>query len=484
MLEQLKKLYSDTFGVFPRVEPLPASGGDRRYYRMTPDLVMSGEGVAFDGAGGEVPGSVIGCVADSGPEARAFVRLAEAFSANGVSVPRIYAHSHDSMLYLQQDLGDTSLFSLLGAENIGAMVAASMRELVKMQTVPAGEWEDAVAYKPFSRRMVMWDLNYFKYEYLKNAGIGFDEEALEDDFDRLAGDLMAIPGEMWGFMMRDCQSRNIMMPDEHPVFIDFQGGRMGPCLYDAVSLLWQAKARFTAEFRDEMLKVYAGEFASARNVTQKSVLSHTGVTALFRTLQVLGAYGYRGLVQKRAHFIESIPGALDNLSALLAAGSLASYPELERVCLGLVSDGRFAARPGDGRLHVKIFSFSYKKGYPEDLTGNGGGFMFDCRGMHNPGRYDAYKPLTGLDAPVVQFLKERGEADQFVERAVEMVSPTVGRYIDRRFSSLQIGFGCTGGRHRSVYSAESCARLLAGRFPEAVIEVCHRERGMSKILNE
>ena len=331
----------------------------------------------------------------------------------------------------------------------------------------------------------MWDLNYFKYEFLKPAGVDFNEDLLEDDFETFATSLVETDPRLWGFMMRDCQSRNVMLSPD-PVFIDYQGGRFGPCIYDAVSFVMQARARFSAEMRQELLRVYAKAFSEARRIPSDVVLEAVCRFSLFRTLQVLGAYGFRGLVQKRAHFIESIPAALENLAALSAGGALDAYPGLSAAACSLLSESRFSPalmREDDGRLHVKVFSFSYKRGYPEDLTGNGGGFMFDCRGMHNPGRYDRYKPLTGRDPEVAEFLKERGEADLFAARAFEMVSPSVERYIKRGFSSLQIGFGCTGGRHRSVYCAERMARNIAESFPEVVVELIHREQNIKEMFN-
>lgn len=449
-----------------RWEALPAAGGDRRYYRLFFE----------DGA------TEMGVIADVPGDARAFVELSEVFSHNNVSVPAIIAVSPDYSCYIEQDLGSQSLFDKIRAgADVGHLVEETLRRLVKMQTVPLSEWQACVAYKPFSPRQAMWDLNYFKYEYLKPSGIPFDEEALEDDFEVLAGKLVNLPQELWGFQMRDCQSRNVMLvPD--PVFIDYQGGRYGPCIYDAVSFLWQARAGFDNPFRRRMLAVYADAFAQARCISADMVIEQAGLFAFFRTLQVLGAYGFRGLVQKRAHFVESIPGALRNLSDLLRDGAADGLPELSRVCEAVAADTRFAPVSAE-RLKVRVFSFSYKKGYPDDFSGNGGGFMFDCRGMHNPGRYEEYRSLTGRDKPVIDFLKEKGEADMFAAKALELVSPTVERYLKRGFSSLQIGFGCTGGQHRSVYCAESVGRRLAKDFPEAEVEIIHREQRISEKFN-
>lgn len=469
-IDALYGLCDTKFGKCPEsFSTMPQGGGDRQYLRLR----------FSDGM------TVIGVVDDNRGDAKAFVGLSKVFARHGVSVPEVYACSQDFTCYLEQDLGDRSLFSVLGEIDVASTGADVMKELVRMQTVDPREWSGSVCYGDFSRRQAMWDLNYFKYEFLKPAGVDFNEDLLEDDFETFATSLVETDPRLWGFMMRDCQSRNVMLSPD-PVFIDYQGGRFGPCIYDAVSFVMQARARLSAEMRQELLRVYAKAFSEARRIPSDVVLEAVCRFSLFRTLQVLGAYGFRGLVQKRAHFIESIPAALENLAALSAGGALDAYPGLSAAACSLLSESRFSPalmREDDGRLHVKVFSFSYKRGYPEDLTGNGGGFMFDCRGMHNPGRYDRYKPLTGRDPEVAEFLKERGEADLFAARAFEMVSPSVERYIKRGFSSLQIGFGCTGGRHRSVYCAERMARNIAESFPEVVVELIHREQNIKEMFN-
>lgn len=448
---------------------LPQSGGDRVYYR-----------IFFK----EEAGTLIGVSGNNKAENEAFIALDGCFEANGISVPRVWCASADRDIYLLQDLGDTSLFAMLHKPEGEAMIEASIRELVRVQTIDRAEWESYAIEAPFNRRQIARDLNYFKYEYLKNSSVVYSEDLLDDDFERLAERLMQTPGEIQGFMYRDFQSRNVMIDKNHPYLIDFQGGRFGPCIYDIVSFLWQAKADFSAEEREKYLNLYADEFCRVRDISRERLLESVPEFVLFRTLQVLGAYGFRGLVQRRAHFIESIPGALANLRQLLLSGAISSYPELERICRELIEDERFkkSAEDSDGRLTVEVVSFSYKRGYPEDLSGNGGGFMFDCRAMHNPGRYAEYKELTGLDKPVIDFLEERGEVQEFLASAYRLVDASVERYLSRGFSRLQVGFGCTGGQHRSVYCAEHLAEHLAEKFPQARIRVIHRERGISKLL--
>lgn len=460
-LDILKGLYRGVFGELPDVcERLAGAGGDRVYWRLR---------------AGDMP-SAIGAEGDNEADCRAFVALSRCFRSVGVNVPEILAVSGSGMEYVQQDLGGVSLFSLLGdEENRRIYVPQALHELAKMQAVPQAVWERVAEYPPFSRRQAMYDLNYFKYEFLKPMGIPFDEERLEDDFEHFAADLADDANVPQGFMYRDFQSRNVMIKDARPWLIDFQGGRRGPAIYDAVSFLWQAKAGFSDGFRAQMLEEYAEALREHSFPGAERVLAGVKPFALFRTLQVLGAYGFRGLVERRAHFIESIPGALRNLDGLLAAGAADRYPELKRVCGLLAADRRFET-PSAGTLTVTVFSFSYKRGYPADYTGNGGGFMFDCRAMHNPGRYEQYKSLTGRDLPVIEFLKEKGEIDPFCEKALGMVRPAVERYLKRGFTNLQIGFGCTGGRHRSVYSADYVARALAKEYPQAKVIVIHREQ--------
>lgn len=461
------ELYTLLYGVSPHESRLAGSGGDREYFRLRSE---SGP-------------TVIGTSGKDQAENRAFVALSDVFLRNGIRVPRILATDEEYGSYLQEDLGDDSLLKLLSTEWRMELSKASLLQLVKMQTTDDREWLPRVCAPQFSRRMVMWDLNYFKYEFVKPSGVTFDESLLEDDFAYLCDCLSDYNPKLWGFMYRDFQSRNIMIKYGEPYFIDYQGGRRGPVLYDAVSFLWQAKAGFSSVERRELLGYYASEYSKARGIDEDKLLSEVGHMALLRTLQVLGAYGFRGLVEKRAHFIESIPAALSNLSELMEMGVLDDYPELKSVCRKLVGS-RYASigEKSDG-LAVKVFSFSYKKGYPEDLSGNGGGFMFDCRGLHNPGRYDRYKPLTGLDKDVIDFLEENGEIAEFLDNAYKLVSPSVRRYLDRGFSSLQIGFGCTGGRHRSVYCAQHMAQRIASQYPEAKIELMHREQGIRKVYN-
>lgn len=435
---------------------LPQSGGDRLYFRMT-----------------SISGRCVGTYDSDVSEAKCFVNLARNFYGAGLDVPQIYAVSDDYHFYLQEDLGDVSLFSVLDRKFADINVQMTVLRLADLQRSPKKLWENDVINPEFSHRQIFWDLNYFKYDFLKPSGIPFDENKLENDFERLSVCLLSIPKKFWGFMMRDCQSRNVMM-HKTPHFIDFQGGRFGPCLYDAVSLLWQARAGFSEDFRKRMLGIYALQFCEDKAEASR-MLADLNNLVTFRTLQVLGAYGFRGLVQHRSHFILSIPGAIENLRKLIEANALDEFPELKAVCVRLIESPTYSVFRMSDTLRVEVFSFSYKKGYPQDLSGNGGGFMFDCRAMHNPGRYEQYKSLTGRDTPVIEFLEDRREVQSFLCNAWSLTDQAVERYLSRGFSNLQIGFGCTGGQHRSVYCAEATANHIKLLFPEVEVVLTHRE---------
>jgi len=470
----IDKALADLIGIYYKIHSekpesiidIAPSGSDRRYFRF----IGKKE-------------NVIATIGANKLENKCFTDLSYIFSHNGCPVPKIYGETEYG--YLQTDLGDLSLFSLL--HNNGdseKLIDESLHQLAKMQTIDPKYWKSAVFNKNFSRRQILWDLNYFKYEFVLPAAPVYNEDKLQDDFEHIALSLLECPAPLWGFMYRDFQSRNIMIRKDQPYMIDYQGGRFGPCIYDAVSFLWQAKAGFPKEFRNKMLERYALYFAGLRGIATSSILDNTEKFVLFRTLQVLGAYGFRGLIQHKAHFMESIPAAIGNLKELVDSGVLDKYHELKNVALQLIENPKFRKTAPAGPLNIEVFSFSYKKGYPEDLSGNGGGFMFDCRGLHNPGRYDEFKPLTGRDIPVIDFLEQRGEVQPYLSSLWKVIDNTTEVYIKRNFFNLQIGFGCTGGRHRSVYCAEMTAKHLAGKFPQAVISVLHREQGISYKLNE
>ena len=464
--QRLIQLYKETFGVAPeQVEKLPASGSNRQYFRLP---------------------NWIGCMGTSTEENAAFYLLAQLFEARHLPVPHVYAISDDQTCYLQEDLGDQSLFDYLKKGGDLAVLHTVMADLPRFQMEGASEEVYAHCYpqKYFDERTIHFDLNYFKYSYLKLTGVEFNEMPLEDDFDRLCHDLLNVKEQ--GFMYRDFQARNVMLKDGKPYYIDFQGGRRGPIYYDVASFLWQASAHYSDELRDELIGVYLDALQKYIPVTKDVFLQHLRLFVFFRTLQVLGAYGFRGLWERKPHFINSIPAALANVKQCVEWGIADRYPYLREVLQALKSQedsqpSTLNSQPST--LIVRIFSFSYKspEGIPQDESGNGGGYVFDCRSTHNPGRYEEYNQMTGLDQPVIDFLEKDGEILTFLDSVYRLADFHVQRYIDRGFTSLMFSFGCTGGQHRSVYSAQHLAEHIHQKFGIEV-HLCHREQNIQQVL--
>ena len=423
--EELKKLYIAHTGHEPeQIDELPSSGSNRRYFRLigSPTLIgVSGESVE---------------------ENRAFLYMAEHFRQKGLPVPQVFIRSEDDIYYLQEDLGDSLLFNAIEkgrktsvfGEDEKQLLRKTIRLLPAVQFAGADGMDFSYCYPQaeFNSRSILWDLNYFKYCFLKATGMDFQEDRLEDDFQKMADVLLRSSSAT--FMYRDFQSRNVMIKDDEPWLIDFQGGRKGPVYYDVASFLWQAKANYPDSLRKELLKEYIDALRKYQPVDEAYFYAQLRHFVLFRTMQVLGAYGFRGYFEKKPHFIQSVPFAT---------------------------------------------SFAYKKGIPEDSTGNGGGFVFDCRAVNNPGKYERYKPFTGLDEPVIRFLEDDGEIAVFLEHAYALVDASVKRYMERGFTNLSVCFGCTGGQHRSVYSAQHLAEHLHKKFGVQV-NLIHREQNIEQ----
>ncbi len=487
-MEKLTALYRQWAGCEPAaVEQLPGAGSNRCYYRF---IAPSGR-------------TTIGVVGTSDEENRTFIYLARHFADKGLPVPQVLAASDDGLRYLQTDLGHRSLFDALSeGRRAGGDYSDAERQLLRrtiarlpeMQVTGAQGLDFTQCYpqEAMDGTTVMFDLNYFKYCFLKLVGPEFHELKLEADFRRLADELTNEGGEDT-FLYRDFQARNVMLDEEgNPFFIDFQGGRRGPLEYDVASFLWQASARYPDVLREELIGVYLDALRRLRPVDEVRFCERLRRFVLFRLLQVLGAYGFRGYFERKAHFLASIRPAVDSLRRMLAEGACAPYPYLENVLTALCALPRFAGAPaageasvskydGRGPLRVRVFSFSYKRGIPQDESGNGGGYVFDCRSTHNPGRYEPYKPLTGLDAPVIQFLEDDGEILTFLESVYRLADAHVERYLRRGFTDLMFCFGCTGGRHRSVYSAQHLAEHLHEKYGIEV-HICHREQGIEQTL--
>lgn len=467
--EELKKLYTAYTGHEPEsIEEMPASGSNRRYFRLkgTPNL--------------------IGACGENIEENRAFLYMAEHFRRQGLPVPQVFIKSNDDIYYLQEDLGDTLLFNAIEEgrktgifnEDEKQLLRKTLRLLPAVQFTGAEGMDFSYCYPQaeFNRRSILWDLNYFKYCFLKATGLDFQEDRLEDDFQKMADVLLCSNSAT--FMYRDFQSRNVLIKDGEPRFIDFQGGRKGPVYYDVASFLWQAKANYPDSLRQELLHEYIDALRKYQPVDEACFMTRLRHFVLFRTMQVLGAYGFRGYFEKKPHFIQSVPFAIENLRQLLHE-PYPEYPYLCRVLTELTKLKQFTEDLQKRRLVVKVTSFAYKKGIPEDSSGNGGGFVFDCRAVNNPGKYERYKPFTGLDEPVIRFLEDDGEIITFLKHVYALVNVSVERYMERGFTNLSVCFGCTGGQHRSVYSAQHLAEHLNRKFGIQV-NLIHREQNIEQ----
>ena len=467
--EELKRLYYEYTGSQAEdITELPSSGSNRRYFRI------SG------------PKTLIGVSGSSQEENKAFIYMSGFFRGKGISVPEVHFYSDDYSFYLQEDLGDTMLFNAIEKgrkscvfdEEERRLLHKTITQLPSIQYAGAEgfEYENCYPQPEFNQRSILWDLNYFKYCFLKATGMEFQEDRLEDDFQKMADVLMRSSSAT--FMYRDFQSRNVMIKEGEPWLIDFQGGRKGPVYYDVASFLWQAKANYPESLRKELLKEYLDSLCKYQPVDEKYFYAQLRHFVLFRTMQVLGAYGFRGYFEKKPHFIQSVPFAIENLRQLLQE-PYPEYPYLCHVLKELTELKQFTDDLQKRRLVVKVTSFAYKKGIPEDSSGNGGGFVFDCRAVNNPGKYDRYKPFTGLDEPVIRFLEDDGEITTFLEHVYGLVDASVKRYMERGFTNLSICFGCTGGQHRSVYSAQHLAEHLNQKFGVQV-NLMHREQNIEQ----
>ena len=463
---------------------LGANGSNRKYFRLK--------------------GSTKQCIAAYNADVRendAFIYYSQAFQERGLPVPELFAVSSDHCRYLQQDLGDTTLYSFLFEKRrkgggFDAQMLAIYRQvlddLIRFQTSGRDlDFSHAYPRSDFDRQSLAWDFQYFKYFFLKLAHIPFDEQLLEDDFATLTHYLLDTDCSY--FIYRDFQTRNIMLLDHQSAeqqnnrsqfplyYIDYQGGRRGAPYYDVASLLYSSKSDLSEPIRQELLHYYLDKFACSQVPLSESRFY---AYALARILQALGAYGYRGYFERKSYFLQSIPFAVNNIRSLLQDHPLPiDVPHLQSVLLNLVEKDLsslmgVASRPStvSDHLTVTVTSFSYKKGLPDDASGNGGGFVFDCRALPNPGRYPEYQAYTGRDPQVVAFLTKEPAVWQFLENAQKLVAQSVEKYIERHFSSLCVSFGCTGGQHRSVFCAEQMAQAIQKSFPQCEVRLIHREQ--------
>lgn len=463
---KLSRLFKQWAGADPEsVIALPQSGSDRQYFRLSLRET-----------------SAIGAWNPVKEENTAFVYFTEHFAKHGLHVPEIYGIDPENDIYLLEDLGTVSLFSLMEnkiyndvfPDEVEALYKESLKELVRFQVI-AGKSLDysyCYPYSTFDARSMKWDLNYFKYYFLK-LHVPFHEGRLEDDFDTLTSYLGQ--ADAGYFMYRDFQSRNIMINEEKPFFIDYQGGRKGPLQYDVASLLFQVKADLPFRKREELLDFYITELIQHIHVNREIFRQQYYGFVLIRLLQVLGAYGFRGLIEKKPHFLSSIPFALKNLRWWLQTVILpVELPELMGALTKLAELKKYDnTGPVQGKLMVKIRSFSYKEGIPDDQGGNGGGFVFDCRALPNPGREERYRAFNGKDQVVIDYLKDESAVIGFIGETEKLVSRSIENYLSRGFSKLSVNYGCTGGQHRSVYCAETLGARLSEKYKGVEIEVEH-----------
>jgi aminoglycoside/choline kinase family phosphotransferase len=417
--------------------------------------------------------SAIGILYGVREENAAFIKFSRHFRRHGLPVPEIYAEDLSRGAYLEEDLGDTSLFEFLSrsrsGERIAPAVIASYRKVVavlpRFQVEAGRDLDYGVCYPrgSFDRQSISWDLNYFKYYFLRLASIPFSEQALEDDFGRLTDFLLTAPGDY--FLYRDFQSRNIMLREGEPSFVDYQGGRKGALQYDIASLLYDAKADLPPELRRQLLDHYLEALAGFVDLDREAFLRHYYAYVYVRILQALGAYGFRGFYERKAHFLQSVPYALKNLRWLLHNVELPiELPTLMGAFQSMLASKKLLGLASKAQnLVVRVFSFSFHRGLPKDDSGNGGGFVFDGRSLPNPGREERFKSLTGKDGAVIDYLNQQESVHQFLASVLSLVDASVENFQRRGFKNLMVSFGCTGGQHRSVYLAEQLAKRLRGK---------------------
>ena len=469
--QSFKTLFTQWAGEEPAsLLPLAPSGSKRIYYRAESKSK-----------------SAICTYNEDLAENKTFIYMSQHFEALGLPVPKVYAHSDNYETYIQEDLGSTSLYSFLinreedFSPTLTRLYEEAVSHLAEMQIKghQGLDYNQCFGAKAFDKQSILWDLNLFKYYFLKLADIAFDEPKLEKDFNTFADFLLQAPQDY--FMFRDFQTRNIMIKNSKPFFIDYQGGRQGALQYDLASLLFQAKANLPHDIRAHLLEHYLDKAGQLTTIDKSEFKKLYYPFAMIRSMQVLGAYGFRGLYERKKHFLESIPFAINNIRWLIQhIDSTLDIPELRKVWSAIASNTTFDAYDRElgktALLEVDVKSFSYKKGIPESSSQHGGGFVFDCRFLHNPGRYEPYKQITGRNESVINFLKQHSEMPTFLNNVRHIVDAAVQNYLERSFDHLSIHFGCTGGQHRSVYAADQIAHYLHDTYGIKV-NLLHRERG-------
>ncbi|MFA7116697.1 MAG: RNase adapter RapZ [Bacteroidales bacterium] len=508
-MKEIIALFEKYYGYSPiEIKKIATSGSNRKYFRLTLKDTKY----------------VIGVSGSSVKENKAFWAISKHFESKGLPVPSVLSHNEDFSIYLQTSVGDTSIFDMVAKGREDGNYDLIERKILNkaISYLPAFQYagkdlDFSICYPQasFDKRMISFDLNYFKYCFLKTVHASFNEQLLEDDFDKLSKNLLEFPCDT--FMYRDFQARNIMLNHGEPYYIDYQGGRRGPIYYDLVSFIWQARSRFPQDLKDELINTYlealqkiAPSYFTNNIISKKDNVdtfkNNLKIFVLFRSLQVLGTYGFRGKFEKKAHFLESIPFALKNLGELIHGISTDSislskkYPYLIKILNEVIeSEAKKAANDENildnkhaiseeyyikgtkSHLTIDVYSFSYKNHIPEDTSGHGGGYVFDCRSVSNPGRYPEYKNKYGWDEEVLDFFHQEKNKDvnQWINDIIPIVDRHVKNYIDRDLTHLMFSFGCTGGQHRSVYSAEKIAKYIHEKY-NLDVNLEHQKWGVFK----
>jgi len=489
---EIQNLLADltqSIGMQPlQIHSIAESGSARKYFRILTETC-----------------SLIGTYSSNVEENEAFLYYSQHFHKLNLNVPEVLDVNAEHTCYLQSDFGDDNLFnhvqkslmacgtstnsrsSIQLGDNVIALYKKALGHLVRFQFIghQGLDYKNAYPSERFDRQAILDDLNYFKYYFVKpHEEIDFNETRLGNDFIAFA-DLVS-QASCDFFMYRDFQSRNIMVKDNELYFIDFQGGRKGPLNYDVVSLLYQVKAQIPQSIRNELIQYYKEELSQYIDPEAVKFDHYQPYFVYLRLMQVLGAYGFRGLIQKKSHFIESIPYALHEIEALSKSTPLTDYPELQSVINQLYKlNPKYEQLilPPTGKLTVTINSFSFKKGYPSDFSGNGGGFVFDCRALPNPGREPEFKTKTGRDYEVIDYLMAKPPVHVFLDHVKGIVSQSVDNYRERHFSNLMVSFGCTGGQHRSVFFAQTIYEWLKTIYPDIHLKLNHIERKIKEEHN-
>ncbi|MCD4773656.1 MAG: phosphotransferase [Bacteroidales bacterium] len=450
-----------------QIHLLPSSGSNRKYFRIKSSKYKA-----------------LGVFNNNLKENKAFIEFSKHFKKHFLNVPEIYYEDLENNIYLIEDFGDIDLFSLIKKDKnkysteIINIFKKILTELIKFQLTAGKDINYNLCYprKSFDKQSMLWDLNYFKYYFLKFADISLDEQELENDFHSFINILLKADNDY--FMYRDFQSRNILICENSPCFIDYQGGRKGALQYDVASLLFQVRAEMPNNIRENLLDYYIEQLKNSIDVDEKEFKKYYYAFVYLRLMQVMGAYGFRGLYEKKAHFVQSIPFAIKNLKWMLKNHPLPEgLSELNSSLNKLSASDKFdTSIKSQDKLRVSVNSFSFKKAPPTDMSGNGGGFTFDCRALPNPGRYEKYRSFTGRDKIIIDYLEKEKEVKKFENNVFKVVEQPIEKYLERGFTNLMINFGCTGGQHRSVFFAEKLTKHIKSKYQiEVVLKHCEKE---------